>query len=442
AGAPQPKPLRSQTHPFGLPTLQGRDLHKVQKANALARFCIRLIHKAWETSTPFVVENPARAHTWALLRAIVHELPCQRFHLWYDRLQVVTFSACMHGSLRDKRTTFLTSADCLGSLRLDCNRQHEHAAWSVRRNNGQWSFDAAAEAEYPFLLCHLQRLAAAQKQSRRGVSQGAEEVLSEAEDVGSKPTVLQKISANAGKSYATLTTTISQVPQGAEESHAPKGLTGAEPVCEGDATSKTTISQVPQGAEEVHTHASPGDRRFRVGIYHTPMEFVEAALACQHPYDSFDIEDDVARLILDNLTKSPLQLAKERLQAVTKVNQLKKELAVEDTGFPDMGVWDLWSNQAESSSIVALSMPLLDALLASPAAILAKDERTEENGDPSSDVSLSEDQSLLESVLTPKSQDDAWSDICKTIGATFEEIAASETHKPTQKQLLRQYRCH
>ena len=202
------------------------------------------------------------------------------------------------------------------------------------------------------------------------VSQGAEEVLSEAEDVGSKPTVLQKISANAGKSYATLTTTISQVPQGAEESHAPKGLTGAEPVCEGDATSKTTISQVPQGAEEVHTHASPGDRRFRVGIYHTPMEFVEAALACQHPYDSFDIEDDVARLILDNLTKSPLQLAKERLQAVTKVNQLKKELAVEearlkatlphhvqkvlgskplllwarlleDTGFPDMGVWDL-----------------------------------------------------------------------------------------------------
>ncbi|CAE7210128.1 unnamed protein product, partial [Symbiodinium microadriaticum] len=416
AGAPQPKPLRSQTHPFGLPTLQGRDLHKVQKANALARFCIRLIHKAWETSTPFVVENPARAHTWALLRAIVHELPCQRFHLWYDRLQVVTFSACMHGSLRDKRTTFLTSADCLGSLRLDCNRQHEHAAWSVRRNNGQWSFDA--------------------------VSQGAEEVLSEAEDVGSKPTVLQKISANAGKSYATLTTTISQVPQGAEESHAPKGLTGAEPVCEGDATSKTTISQVPQGAEEVHTHASPGDRRFRVGIYHTPMEFVEAALACQHPYDSFDIEDDVARLILDNLTKSPLQLAKERLQAVTKVNQLKKELAVEDTGFPDMGVWDLWSNQAESSSIVALSMPLLDALLASPAAILAKDERTEENGDPSSDVSLSEDQSLLESVLTPKSQDDAWSDICKTIGATFEEIAASETHKPTQKQLLRQYRCH
>ena len=466
AGAPQPQPLRSQTHPFGLPTLQGRDLYKVQKANALARFCIRLIYKAWETGTPFVVENPARAHTWALLRAIVHEIPCQRFHLWYDRLQVITFSACMHGSLRDKRTSFLTSADCLSSLRLDCNRQHEHAAWSVRYNNGQWSFDTAAEAEYPFLVCtryvaclmpkcglpgspplpgHLQRLAAAQKQSRRGkplipefasfrdvhsldnlpphkvleprgpngrtlsardatskttisqVSQGAEEVLSGVKAASARHAVLSKVSA-------TSKTTISQVPQGAEEGRAADSLPVAGSACEGDATSKTTISQVPQGAEEARACASSSpvagsarggdvtskttisqvpqgaeeaqtrfshrEQRFRVGLYHTPMEFVEAALACQHPYDSFDIEDDVARLILANLTKSPLQLAKERLQAVTKVNQLKKELAVEearlkatlphhvqkvlgskplllwarlleDTGFPDMGVWDL-----------------------------------------------------------------------------------------------------
>ena len=287
AGAPQPQPLRSQAHPFGLPNLQGRDLHKVQKANVLARFCIRLIHKAWETGTPFVVENPARAHTWALLRAIVHEIPCQRFHLWYDQLQVVTFSACMHGSLRDKRTSFLTSASCLGSLSLSCNRQHQHAAWSVRHINGQWSFDTATEAEYPFLLCtryvaclmpqcglpgppplpgHLQRLAAAQKQSRRGKPlipefasfrdvcsldhlpphkvlepRGPDGRALAAGDATSKTTISQvsqgaeEVSSEpVGKKYATSKTTISQVPQGAEESLSAEGLTVAEPVCKSD----------------------------------------------------------------------------------------------------------------------------------------------------------------------------------------------------------------
>ena len=156
-------------------------------------------------------------------------------------------------------------------------------------------------------------------------------------------------------SDATSNTTISQVSQGVDS----------------DATSNTTISQVSQGAEEVRvSDTSFKAPSFRVGIHHTPLEFLEAALECQHPYDVCEVEDDAARLILANLAKSPLQLAKQRLQAITRVSQLKKELAaeearfkatlpphvlrvlgskplllwarlLEETGFQDMGVWGL-----------------------------------------------------------------------------------------------------
>ena len=37
-GIPEPYPLRSTQHPQGLPGLDGTDLIKVQKANALAAF--------------------------------------------------------------------------------------------------------------------------------------------------------------------------------------------------------------------------------------------------------------------------------------------------------------------------------------------------------------------------------------------------------------------
>ena len=181
---------------------------------------------------------------------------------------------------------------------------------------------------------------------------------------------------------ATSSTTISQVSQGVEEvrrgvpvasSDATSNTTISQ-VSQGvdsDATSNTTISQVSQGVEEVHvSDTSFKAPSFRVGIYHTPLEFLEAALECQHPYDVCEVEDDVARLILANLAKPPLQLAKQRLQAVTRVSQLKKELAaeearfkatlpphvlrvlgskplllwarlLEETGFQDMGVWGL-----------------------------------------------------------------------------------------------------
>ena len=57
--APQPSPLRSQGQPLGLPGLQGRDLVKVQRANSLARLCIRLIFKAWETQHSVCCRKPS-----------------------------------------------------------------------------------------------------------------------------------------------------------------------------------------------------------------------------------------------------------------------------------------------------------------------------------------------------------------------------------------------
>ena len=72
---------------------------------------------------------------------------------------VSTFSACRHGSKRDKQTSFWHNVTEFCTLEGGCPGGHEHAPWGVQRQaNRKVRFATGSEAAYPHLLC--ERMAA------------------------------------------------------------------------------------------------------------------------------------------------------------------------------------------------------------------------------------------------------------------------------------------
>ena len=66
---------------------------------------------------------------------------------------------------------------------------------------------------------------------------------------------------------------------------------------------------------------------FRYGVQWTPEEFLEKAKETQHPLDpQVALEDSVKKAVIDNLLKSPVELAKMRMRAVIMIDSMRKEL--------------------------------------------------------------------------------------------------------------------
>ena len=62
----------------------------------------------------------------------------------------INFHACMWGSRRNKKTSFLTNSSELESLRKTCNHQKwEHDSWGVKWVKNRWKFATEDECEYP-----------------------------------------------------------------------------------------------------------------------------------------------------------------------------------------------------------------------------------------------------------------------------------------------------
>ena len=145
-GAPCPPPPRSDDHPEGLPAneLSELDLLKVRKGNAIAEFCAQVAQHCIEHGKYFSIENPTGSLLW--------KLPCYRTLLSHDDVRSVDFHACMWGSRRDKRTSFVTNMSQLECLRKICDGSHTHAPWVLRWHKG-WKFATEEECEYPAELC-------------------------------------------------------------------------------------------------------------------------------------------------------------------------------------------------------------------------------------------------------------------------------------------------
>ena len=61
---PDPKPLRSESHPEGLPNLTGSNHERVQLANLIYEHLMILCELCLQLKVPFIVENPKRSYFW------------------------------------------------------------------------------------------------------------------------------------------------------------------------------------------------------------------------------------------------------------------------------------------------------------------------------------------------------------------------------------------
>jgi len=134
-----PPKLRSGRWPDGLPWLRGVSRVKVQKANALYSFMVRLILQLDKDHICWTVENPWTSFLWET--SIWQRL--QHLHPHY-----VEIHNCMYGGARLKRTCLASNNPVVLHMQRVCDGQHEHQPWTVQ--NGK--FDTSLEAEYTQLL--------------------------------------------------------------------------------------------------------------------------------------------------------------------------------------------------------------------------------------------------------------------------------------------------
>ena len=147
-GCPAPMPLRSQTHPEGLPDNQLSDVDKikVRKGNIIAKFCAKIARICNEKGIHWSMENPTNSYLW--------QMPDQQKLLQLPNVRSVDFQACMWGGDRPKKTSFLTNCPKLEILRSTCDNKHQHKPWGVFKEKGSgWHFSTAEECEYPQKLC-------------------------------------------------------------------------------------------------------------------------------------------------------------------------------------------------------------------------------------------------------------------------------------------------
>ena len=144
-GVKEPKPLRSSSHPHGLPHLQGVELRRVTTANSVYRNVAAVCRAALKAGCYVSIENPSRSYMWETewMLSLIAEF----------QLQEIKFQQCMWGSERDKWTSFFSSCQWLSFLAVSCDGSHSHAAWGVTFQDGGYSFNTAQEAEYPHKLC-------------------------------------------------------------------------------------------------------------------------------------------------------------------------------------------------------------------------------------------------------------------------------------------------
>ena len=127
-GVPEPKPLRSETCPAGLPNLSETDQKRVSKANAIYDLTVAVATLCAQLGVLCSVENPASSFFW--LYPGIPQLLQQGF-------QDADFAGCMHGGTRNRICRWRSLNGFLLPLSCVCDGNHKHEAWKMTKVNGQ-----------------------------------------------------------------------------------------------------------------------------------------------------------------------------------------------------------------------------------------------------------------------------------------------------------------
>ena len=321
-GAPNPPPLRSAEHPWGLPHLTGINATKVKQANLIYEFILECIGVCDEQGTFWAVENPRNSYLWKLpgfqklideSRAKLARPNCSKGR---ELVVIIDFQQCNHGGLRDKWSRWLSNMPELLVLEGECRKNHDHLPWSLSKVDDGWLFASASEAEYPNQLCKLIAeitLAVAEKE---GYTRTPDSLLTSSHGMHSIDRLLVKASIGKQAKGRRLPPIIQEYKEiiafdaGPNDvAHLKLGFVFKKQVMLPFLTGSLqhaipehakilrcqALMRVINGAKQEVVHLI-------IGIPWSPTEFLEQANLVSHPYDAQPlVQEQVARNILSFL---------------------------------------------------------------------------------------------------------------------------------------------
>ena len=305
-----PPPLRDARHPLGKPGLAGVSKERVRSANELYRFALRVVLWAYHHNVPVTIENPSRSWLWPALDCLVRKMSPvfgPDLKRAWKSLRYFDLDACMFGGKRKKRTRLASSAD-LTHMAVLCDNSHPHLPWGIREVESGLSFDTAAEAQYPLGLCRaLARTFARTFELSGGLLP--------------PPGDFRPLRAGPLRAEAPLVPQFRTVMEGPD---LPKGDQYKLLASDFGGTS--------QGSGQ--TDQEPGNLSVKFGVRWTPQEFLNQAKTIKHPMNPEEsLSDLIKDVVFSNLTQSPLELAKSRIQTVITIRQMAAELEDKEEAF-------------------------------------------------------------------------------------------------------------
>ena len=312
-----PPPLRSAEHLMGLPHLCGTNLAKVQAANKLYDFGVRLLFLCFQLKILVSVENPSRSWLWGILTSLVAAMNDPAFTEWFAALVPTDFHACMHGGERNKRTRLLASAGLYDELAADCDNSHPHKPWFVVKRGTGLEFATAQEAEYPKVL--VRRMAACLRRQAENQQLQLGPHLSSAQKARHAwgvQTVKGKPLIPEFKDFCHLDA----------EQHKPGFRLLATPL---QGAQQTELPSEDEGLQENSQKRSR--KTFKYGVQWKPEEFLEHAKAVLHPKDPQKaLPQALKEAVIHVMGSSPIEVAKHRLSVVLTLHKKAAELSLEE----------------------------------------------------------------------------------------------------------------
>ena len=141
-------PLRSDDQPAGIDGLCAKSKEKVDRANALAEFALKLVSVAQAAGGVWIIANPrGSSYLWKL--SGYSEL-ADSSGVAYD------FQACMWGAGREKWVRYLSNWPELSVIRAKCDGGHEHTPWGSSPAGGVFQgFHGKEHVGPTSMLCDL-----------------------------------------------------------------------------------------------------------------------------------------------------------------------------------------------------------------------------------------------------------------------------------------------
>ena len=296
---PGPPILRTKQFPWGVPWASRTDWLKLQAATAIYQFLGDFVQLCDKHNVAWCLENPTNSAIWTI--------PCFAYALAHGVF--AHCQACAFGSGRDKRTSFLCSHSAIDHMSRVCPGCSVREPWGV---DSQGTFNTSKEAEYPPGMC-------------QALCDVAEAIATEQRlPLGAAQPILAKAHRQArGRLHPQLVS---------EYAHILKRTLPRLPALSSKQCITTAVLDVPSGSKLIRSETK-GDGSWLCifGVYRSFDQFVLEAQGLLHPFDTLaQLPDYLIKALFEQLTLSPMQLSKTRLERVQKWRDRAKQLAPEE----------------------------------------------------------------------------------------------------------------